>query len=89
MTTIKLDKERRLLRTLAGMKLFEEKTGKSLLTGFRVEEMTIDDVYVLLWSLLIHEDKKLTLEEVKEFVENVDAEEIIQKIGEALQGKKS
>lgn len=84
MALIKLDKERHLLRTLKGMKLFEEKTGKSMLKGFPVDDLTMDDVYALLWSLLIHEDKNLSLEKMEELTEHVDAVEIIQKIGEAL-----
>lgn len=86
MVLIKLDKERHLLRTLKGMKLFEEKTGKSMLRGFQIEDLTMDDVYALLWSLLIHEDKNLALEKMEELTEHVDAVEIIQKIGEALKG---
>lgn len=84
MVSITLDKERKLLRTLRGMKLFEEKTNKSLLKGFKVEDLTMDDIYVMLWSLMIHEDRNLTLEKVEEMVEHVDASEILQKIAAAL-----
>lgn len=84
MVLIKLDKERHLLRTLRGMKLFEEKTGKSLLKGFNTQEITIDEIYALLWSLLIHEDKNLELDKIEGMVDQMDAMEIIQKIGEAL-----
>jgi hypothetical protein len=84
MVLIKLDKERSLLRTLKGMRLFEEKTGKSMLKGVQFDDLTMDDVYTLLWSLLIHEDKNLSLEKMEDLTEHVDAVEIIQKIGEAL-----
>jgi hypothetical protein len=84
MVLIKLDKERSLLRTLKGMRLFEEKTGKSMLKGAQFDDLTMDDVYTLLWSLLIHEDKNLSLEKMEDLTEHVDAVEIIQKIGEAL-----
>jgi hypothetical protein len=86
MVSIKLDKERHLLRTLKGMKLFEEKTGHSLLKGFNTQEITVDEIYALLWSLLIHEDKNLELAKIEELADCVDAIEIIQKIGEALKG---
>lgn len=84
MVTIKLDKERNLLRTLKGMKRFEEQTGKSMLKGFDPATLTEDDINVMLWSLLIHEDKGLTLEKVEEMTEHVDAEEIITAIAKAL-----
>ncbi len=84
MVTIKLDKERHLLRTLRGMKLFEDKTGKSMLRGFDINTLTNDDVIAMLWSLLIHEDKELTIEQVEEMIAHVDAIEVIQKIIETL-----
>lgn len=84
MVTIKLDKERRLLRTLRGMKLFEDKTGKSLLKGFDPKELTTEDIYILLWSLLIHEDSGLQLEKIEGMTDHVDAMEIMQKIAETL-----
>ena len=84
MISIVLDRERHLLRTFRGMKLFEEKTNKSMLKGFDVEDCKIDDFIALLWSLLIHEDKALTFEQVEEMIEKIDAGEIIAKIAEAL-----
>lgn len=84
MITIKLDKERRLLRTMRGMKLFEEKTGKSMLRGFDVNTLTVDDLIAILWSMLIHEDRNLTLEQVEALTERIDALELLKKITEAL-----
>jgi predicted house-cleaning noncanonical NTP pyrophosphatase (MazG superfamily) len=84
MVSIKLDKERYLLRTLRGMKLFEDKTGKSMLRGFDINTLTNDDVIAMLWSLLIHEDKELTIEQTEELTEQIDAMEVVQKIIESL-----
>ena len=38
--TVTLDKERHVKMTLGGMKKFQEATGKSLLKGFNVDELT-------------------------------------------------
>lgn len=84
MISIELDRERHLLRTFRGMKLFEDKTNKSMLKGFEVEDCKIDDFIALLWSLLIHEDKTLTVEQVEGMIDQIDAGEIIAKIAEAL-----
>jgi len=86
MVSIQLDKGRHLLRTFPGMKLFEEKTGKSMLTGFNVDDCKVEDFIALLWSLLIHEDENLTYEMVEEIVKTVDAVEIIKQIAETLKG---
>ncbi|MDD4986685.1 MAG: hypothetical protein PHQ43_13070 [Dehalococcoidales bacterium] len=86
MVKIQLDRERHLLRTFRGMKLFEEKTGKSMLRGFNAEECTSDDFVALLWSLLIHEDRDLTIEQVEELTSRIDALDIINGIAQALQG---
>jgi len=84
MVTIRLDKERHLLRTMRGMKLFREKTGKSMLKGFDPETLTEDDITAMLWSMLIHEDKGLKIEQVEEMVEGVDAQEVIRAVASAL-----
>ncbi len=88
MVTIKLDKERHMLRTMRGMKLFEEKTGKSMLRGFDVETLTTDDLIAMLWSLLIHEDRNLSFEQVETMTERIDAMEVLNKITEAFTPKR-
>ena len=87
MVTIKLDKERPLMLTFRGMKLFEEKTHQSLLHGLNLEKLSVDGLYALLWVLLIGGgDKDIELEKVMELADNVDATEIIKRIGETLKG---
>lgn len=64
LVTIKLDKERHLRLTLKGMLEFEKITGKNLLKGFDLKELTLEDTAALIWACLIHEDKELTYDDV-------------------------
>jgi hypothetical protein len=81
---IQLDKPRHLLRTIPGMKQFEKITGKSQLKGFPIEDLTTEDLSVLIWSLLIHEDKGLKVEQIDEVIARIDAVELLNKIAECL-----
>ena len=71
MITLQLDKERHAKLTLGGMKKFQEKTGKSLLKGFSMAELTEDDAIALVWACLVWEDPTLTIETVETFDINV------------------
>lgn len=62
--TIKLDKERHIRLTLKGMLEFEKLTGKNLLKGFNLKDLTLEDMAALMWACLIHEDKELTYDDV-------------------------
>jgi hypothetical protein len=66
---IKLDKERHLRLTLNGMVKFRQTTGKDLLKGFDMDEMSADDIRALLWACLVWEDKDLTLEDVGDMID--------------------
>jgi hypothetical protein len=66
---IKLDKERRLRLTLNGMVKFRQETGKDLLKGFDMDDMSADDIRALLWACLVWEDKDLTLEDVGDMID--------------------
>ena len=67
MITLQLDKERRAKLTTKGMKAFEDKTGKSLLKGIDISELTPDELTVLIWAYLMWDDPKLTIETCETF----------------------
>lgn len=69
LVTITLDKERHLRLTLRGMVEFEKFTGRSLLKGFKIEDLSLADVAALMQACLIHEDKELTYENVLDMVD--------------------
>ncbi len=62
--SITLDKERHMRLTLKGMLAFEEQTGRSLLKGFRLSELSMADSAAMIWACLLHEDKELTYDDV-------------------------
>jgi len=64
LVTINLDKERHLRLSLKGMIAFEKLTGKNLLKGFQLNELTLGDTAAMMWACLIHEDKELTYDDV-------------------------
>jgi len=64
LVTITLDKERRLRLTLKGMIEFKKQTGKDLLKGFDLSDMSIEDVSALAWACMLHEDKDLAYDDV-------------------------
>jgi len=64
MVTIQLDKERHLKLTLKGMLEFQNITGKNLLQGFKMAELSLNEIGALLYACLIHEDKELKYDDV-------------------------
>jgi len=71
--TIFLDKERHLRMTMNAMVDFEEMTGQKLTDPKTIESfssnMDIKHLRALLWALLRHEDKTLTVEQVGDLIE--------------------
>lgn len=65
--TLHMDKERHARLTTKGMKAFEDKTGKSLLKGIDIADLTPDELTVLIWAYLMWEDPKLTIETCETF----------------------
>jgi len=61
---IMLDKERHLKLTKEGMGKFYDITGESLLECFNFSEMNEHEIIASVWSCLIWEDEKLSLEDV-------------------------
>ena len=62
--TINLDKKRNLRLTMKGMIEFEKLTGKSILRGFRFDELSLEECAALTWACMIHEDRELTYDDV-------------------------
>jgi len=69
LVTVKLDKVRHLRLAAKGMVEFEKITGKNLLKGLNLDEMTIGDEVALMWACMIHEDKELTYDDVLDMVD--------------------
>lgn len=65
---ITLDKERNLLLDMNAMAEFEKETGKSLMNGASLKEMSAGDFRALLWACLVHEDESLTVKQVGSLV---------------------
>ncbi len=85
MEAIKLDKERHLKITLGGMQRFQELTGKSLLRGFSLSEMTEKELNTFIWSCLVWEDRKLTVEDLGFLIDFDRLQEISEKLKLMLQ----
>ena len=84
--TIELDKERHLLLDLNAMITFQETTGKNLFsadTGKTLSKnMSPADLRALLWACLIHEDEKLTLEQVGSWIHTGNITDIATRLSE-------
>ena len=61
---VKLDKERHLRLPLKGMLEFEKLTGRNLLKGFDLDDLSLEDSAALIWACLIHEDRELKYDDV-------------------------
>ena len=64
---IELDKPRNLVLDLNAMARFEEVTGKNVFGG-GLDKLSAKDTRALLWASLVHEDPKLTLEQVGKLI---------------------
>jgi hypothetical protein len=79
-----LDKERHLRLTLGGMARFQSTTGKSLLKGFNLSDMGESELVAFIWSCLIWEDRKLTVEDVGFMLDFERMNEISEKLSKTL-----
>ena len=82
--TITLDKERHPRLTLRGMIEFEKLTGKSLVGGFKADELPLADVSAFMWACLIHEDKELTYDAFLDMVDISNMPLVIETIGKCI-----
>lgn len=86
METITLDKERHLRLTMFGMKRFAELTGKDILKGIKIEELSTSDWATLIWACLIHEDRELKIDQVLEMIDAGNMFDILSATTKALSG---
>ena len=82
--SINLDKERHLRFNMNAMVKFEEVSGKSLLSGLNTANLSVTDLRALLWACLIHEDKKLTLDQVGEMISLDNLQEVTQAVTQTM-----
>lgn len=84
METITLDKERHLRLTMFGMKRFADITGKDILKGLKIEELSTSDWATLIWACLIHEDRELKVDQVLEMIDAGNMFEVMSATTRAL-----
>ena len=65
---VKLDKKRHLLITTDAIAAYERITGKQLVARSTIVNFSSRDLVVFVWACLLHEDSKLTLDEVAEMI---------------------
>lgn len=80
----KLDKVRNLRYGMVALSLFEDTTGKEMLS-LDFNKVSIKDLGVLIWVGLYHEDKDLTPEKVMELIDEYSTiEEAAELMGKAI-----
>lgn len=79
-TPIVLDKARNLRFGMKALSLVEKKLGKNI-AKVDFENLTLEEVAVLVWAALSHEDKELTPDRVMDLVDEYSS---IQAVVEAL-----
>jgi len=67
--TIQLDKERHIKLGMKACKRFEELTGKHIWVAKTWDDLSTEDISLLLWTGLLHEDPNLTADEVEELAD--------------------
>lgn len=72
---LNLDRPRKFLLNLRGLRLVEEKTGKSLFKQVKWGELGFKDLSLLLWAGLLNEDPDLTQDQCDELFDVVNAAE--------------
>lgn len=86
--TINLDKERHLKFTLNALIIAEKLTGKKLTEMGKENNFDLEFLRAMLYAGLIHEDKELTLDEVGDFIDFENMNEVVEKLNEAMNGLK-
>lgn len=80
----KLDKVRNLRYGMRAMSLFEETTGKEMIS-LDFNRVSIRDLGVLIWAGLYHEDQDLTPESVMDLIDEYsDIDEAAELMGKAV-----
>lgn len=82
---IKLDKKRKLVFDFNALCKLEETTGKNALRGETWSDLSALDVRALLWGALLRDDPELTLDQVGEFVNFGNLEDVTAAIQKAFE----
>ena len=87
--SITLDKERHIKLGIRACKRFEELTGKHIWAAKTWDDLSIEDISLLLWVGLLHEDPNLTADGVEELADQystpgIVANAMIQALGAAM-----
>ena len=81
---VKLDKKRHLLVTTDALAQYERITGRKLLAESTMSNLSLRDVVVITWALLLHEDPRLTIDQVGDMIKpQTNMQELTYRIGEA------
>lgn len=84
LVTIELDKERHLRLTMKGMIEFNKITGRNMLKGLKLKELSLEDFAALLWACLIHEDSNLTLDDVLSLIDLQNLLEVVEVVTDCI-----
>jgi len=81
---VKLDRKRHLLVTSQAIAKYREVTGRELAAQTTLSNLSLRDLIVVTWALLLHEDSKLTLDQVGDMIKpQTNMKELMYKIAEA------
>ena len=81
---VELDKVRHFRFDLNALASIEEKTGQSLLNGFDMAKLKMNDLRAFVWGGLIHEDAALTVEQVGSLIHMGNLADVSEKLREAF-----
>jgi hypothetical protein len=84
---IQLDKERHYRLSMKAAKAFSDKTGKSIIRGFRFDDLSDDEWTILIWAGLVDEDPDLTVDRVSIMVDIPTFQELCPIITKAIAGE--
>ncbi len=82
---LQLDRPRKFLFNLKGLRIAEEKTGKSLFKQVRWADLGFSDVSLLLWAGLLSDDPTLTRDQVDEMFDLMHAVENFKQIVQVIE----
>jgi len=81
---VKLDMKRHLRVTADALAAYERVTGRQLLAKATMSNLSLRDVVVIVWALLLHEDETLKIDDVGDMIKPLtNMKELIYKVAEA------
>lgn len=81
---VKLDRKRHLLASSQAIAKYQEITGRELAARTTISNLSLRDVIVITWALLLHEDPGLTIDGVGDMIFPLtNMKELMYKIAEA------